>query len=157
MRNWGKQSNEMPQVISPNEWHIYFTDLYNENLTPQEQIKTKLKILEKQPMFTHLDFRIQDHEINQAFKKLSQNASPEIDKISGKTLYAGKQLLLNKTFSEANHPSSWSLNFLKTIHKNYTSKTIHQKLYIKNYTSKTIHQKLYIKNYTSKTIHKNYT
>ena len=65
-----------------------------------------------------------NEEIQLAMKKLNQKASPGIDKVSAKMLYAGREqlmpvlnLFLNKTFSEVKHPRDWSLNFLKTILK----------------------------------------
>ena len=83
-----------------------------------------LKKEEIQHAFTELSYRITDKELNEALKKLNQNASPGHDKVSAKFLFAGGNpllpvlsLFLNKTFSEVRHPSAWALNYLKTIHK----------------------------------------
>ena len=124
MRNWGKPAKDNSEGIPPREWHAYFTELFRNKEDLPEQILANLKRLEEEPVFTELSFRIQNHEIGQAFKKLNQKASPGVDKVSAKILYAGRKeltpilnLFLNKTFSEVGHPSVWATNILKTILK----------------------------------------
>ena len=120
MRNWGKSNNDSSAGISPREWHTYFIELFRVKNDVPEQIHDKLKALEEQPVFTELSYRIKNQEILLALKKLNQNASPGIDKVSAKMLYAGSQqlmpilcLFLNKTFSEVGHPREWALNYQK--------------------------------------------
>ena len=124
MRNWGKSDTDSSGGITPREWHTYFTDLFTIKDDVAEQIHHKLKALEDQPVFTNLSYKIKNHEIQLALMKLNQKASPGIDRISAKMLYAGKQqlmpilsLFLNKTFSEVGHPRAWGLNYLKTLLK----------------------------------------
>ena len=124
MKNWGKHKDDVSEGISPTEWYSYFSNIFRQGQKPKADVLNKLKEQENQPVFTELCFRITNKEINDALKKLNQNASPGHDKVSAKFLCAGGMpllpilnLFLNKTFSEVKHPSAWALHFLKTIYK----------------------------------------
>ena len=124
MRNWGKNKDDASEGIPPTEWYSYFSNILCTEKKRKAEELNMLKEEEIQPAFTELSYRITDIELNEALKKLNQNASSGHDKVSAKFLFAGGNpllpvlsLFLNKTFSEVSHPSAWALNYLKSIHK----------------------------------------
>ena len=92
-------------------------------------LKNELEILEKEPSFSELDFRISTKEIEKALNRQNEKASPGVDELSDKLLILGKiqlipvlDLLNNKLFSHAYQTITLSLNFLKPIFNKGLSK-----------------------------------
>ena len=86
MQKWGKSDSQSEDIIHPNEWLNHFQTLLNEGVEAPADLKNELEILEKEPSFSELDFRISTKEIEKALNRLNEKASPGVDKLSGKLL-----------------------------------------------------------------------
>ena len=85
---------------------------------------SELETLENRPVFTSLDFRIENCEIMKALKRLNRKASPGVDQLSGDLLCEGMgdlvpifNLFYNKLFSHATQPNKLYINFLIPLFK----------------------------------------
>ena len=124
MKKWGKNSSDPGESIPPSEWLDYFQNLLRKKNTAPTTLLNELHILEGEPYFSELDYRITEGEINKALKRLNARASPGADKIQAAHLREGKDTLMpllklffNKIFSMAAHPKIFSINYLKAIFK----------------------------------------
>ena len=123
MRKWGGgEDGDSP--IKPSEWQTHFQSLLNIGEEAPRDIIDDLNKLESIPSFTELDVQITTGDIKRALNRLNKNASPGPDRVHGKFIYNGREvlmpallLLLNKIFSHSIQPDFWSLNYLVSIFK----------------------------------------
>ena len=119
MNNWGKESEDPVENITPKTWVKHFEGLLNEKNARKIDIHGGHNTFD--PI---LDRRITSQELRDALTNLKPNKAHGPDGILGEYLkifgYKYENILLKlirKIFSEYIYPSKWDLSFIKPIHK----------------------------------------
>ena len=119
MNNWGNESKEVTDMISPQTWQKYFQSLLNSEHTHPDQEYPELST-SFEPI---LDGRVSNAELIAALHDLKRRklgpdgVLSDYLKVFGE-IYPNIILkILNELFTESAHPKEWKCNFLKPIYK----------------------------------------
>ena len=121
MNNWGKETREPSNNITPEKWKKHFLQLLNN----EERVNTEISIYKSFDTFDPiLDSRFTLKEMREAITELKAGKAPGPDRVLMEYLkifgYTYDKILLNlvnNIFSTHIYPSKWNLNFLKPIYK----------------------------------------
>ena len=120
--------NRQPcENISPNAWLDHFKKLaqQNYNANPSDMnIKEKVQNHPNRKLFSTLDFKITEQEVNKSIKHLKKNKSPGKDSILNEMIKAGQSelsplyvKLFNMILSSGNFPDIWAGSLLTPLFK----------------------------------------
>ncbi|CAG2247070.1 unnamed protein product [Mytilus edulis] len=110
--------------ISNSDWLHYFKKLNSNSLPVNKELIDSLNKLEKHNIFTELDYKITEKEINEAVKSLKNNKSSSFDSIINEMLKCSQSFLLkcfvkifNKVLTSGKFPDIWAKGFIVPLHK----------------------------------------
>ena len=115
-------------LISSEEWEIYFKNLNKDRYSVRNQsMYEKIKKLEELVIFNETDFKITDHEIMKAIKRLKGKKSPGIDCILPEMIKYSQHVMLpvltkifNHILQTGNYPKQWLRGYIIPIYKKGT-------------------------------------
>ena len=107
------------------EWLQYFKKLNSSSFSVDKDFIDSLNKIEKEKIFTELDYVITEKEINEAIKTLKNNKSGGFDAIINEMLKSSQVYLLkcfkklfNKVLTSGEFPEIWAKGFIVPIYKN---------------------------------------
>ena len=126
LKELSKDNNKSSSPDIPsNTWFEYFKDLNKSKVnTPNDNFVNNFKQMEKEKIFSELDFQINDQEIITAICTLKNKKSSGFDMILNEMLKCSQSFLLNSLKKVFNHilvtgsfPNLWAKGFIVPIFK----------------------------------------
>ena len=123
MNNWGKETTDHTDNITPAKWHNYYKSLLNS--TKKNEHENNHDLYSEIPSFDPiLDSRITKKEMNKALHDLKRRKSPGPDgilteylKVFGELYEDNLLKIIRIIFSGHLYPPEWDINYLKPIYK----------------------------------------